>query len=235
MRLLICDDHLVFAESLACVLVAAGRDIVGVTHSPGELLEVLCRDRVDVCLLDVRFGTDTALNWLADVRAVSPQTRIVLLTAQVDGSVIAAGRAARVEAVAEKSRPVQEIMEILDRVCAGESVLPSATPVQAAVAGPVRRPHNDGQRLAGFLTPRERQVLSALVRGDNTHQLAGLLGITSATARCHVHSVLTKLGAHSRIEAATSAVRYGMIDPQTGDWVRPEDGSRSVGSHVTDR
>jgi two-component system, NarL family, nitrate/nitrite response regulator NarL len=62
-------------------------------------------------------------------------------------------------------------------------------------------------------------VLGALVRGDDTSKLARSLGIASATARCHVQNVLTKLGAHSRIEAATNAVRHGMVSPNTGRWL----------------
>jgi two-component system nitrate/nitrite response regulator NarL len=75
--------------------------------------------------------------------------------------------------------------------------------------------------LAAFLTPREREVLSALVCGDDTKKVARSLGIAAATARCHIQSLLTKMGAHSRLEAATTAVRSGMINPETGQWLTP--------------
>jgi two-component system nitrate/nitrite response regulator NarL len=223
MRLLICDDHVVFAESLAHFLAMSGKEIVAIAHCPAQLVEILRRECVDVCLLDVRFGPETAFDRLADVRAASPRTRIVLLTAYLDGSLLAAGRAAGIEAIAEKSRPALEIINVLDRVYAGQSVLPSGAPATPANGAADRRPANIGKHLTGFLTPRERQVLSALVRGDDTAKVARSLGIASATARCHVQKVLTKLGAHSRVEAATSAVRYGMIDPETGEWLAATD------------
>jgi two-component system nitrate/nitrite response regulator NarL len=219
MRLLICDDHVVFAESLAYVLSMSGKEIVGITHSPEQLVTALRRESVDVCLLDVRLGSETAFDHLGDVRAASPRTRIVLVTAYVDGSLLAAGRAAGIDAIAEKSQPAAEIIKVIDQVYAGQSVLPSGAPATLANGGAHRRPPNIGKHMADFLTPRERQVLSALVRGDDTAKLARSLGIASATARCHVQNVLTKLGAHSRVEAATSAVRYGMIDPRTGEWL----------------
>lgn len=219
MRLLICDDHVVFAESLAHVLSMSGNEIVGIAHSPQQVVQALRRECVDICLLDVRFGSETVFDHLDDVRAASPCTRIVLLTAYVDGSLLAAGRAAGIKAIAEKSRPMAEIIKVLDRVYAGHSVLPSVAPATLANGGADRRPPNIGKHPADFLTPRERQVLSALVRGDDTVKLARSFGIASATARCHVQNVLTKLGAHSRVEAATSAVRYGMIDPETGEWL----------------
>ncbi len=62
-------------------------------------------------------------------------------------------------------------------------------------------------------------MLRGLVRGDDTNKLARSMGIASATARCHIQNVLTKLGVHSRLEAATSAVRYGLVSPETGDWL----------------
>jgi two-component system nitrate/nitrite response regulator NarL len=78
---------------------------------------------------------------------------------------------------------------------------------------------NDAQRLGRYLTAREREVLSALVRGDDTAKLARNLGIAAATARCHIQSVLTKMGAHSRLEVATTAVRCGMVSPESGEWL----------------
>jgi two-component system nitrate/nitrite response regulator NarL len=221
-RLLLCDHHVVFAESLAHVLTARGEQVVAVTHHPDQAVEVLRRAVVDVCVLDVVYGRESMVDRIAALRAAAPATRLVLLTDQAGPALIAAGRAAGVAGIADKRQPVAHVLSLLDRVHAGEAALPAAGP------GPVgsranRRPANDAQRLARFLTPRERQVLSALVRGDDTIKLARSLGIASATARCHIQNVLTKLGAHSRLEAATSAVRYGMVSPQTGDWLTPPD------------
>jgi two-component system nitrate/nitrite response regulator NarL len=221
MRLLVCDYHVVFAEALAHVLAARGATIVGVTHDPDQLLRVLRREPVDVCLLDVVFGTHSAVQRLAELGAAAPTARFVLLAAEAGPGLVEAGRAAGVRGIGDKRQPVSAIVELLARVHAGELVLrpgPAAGPRAPRAAA---RPQNDAQRLAGYLTPREREVLSALVRGDDTNKLARSLGIAAATARCHVQNVLTKLGAHSRLEAATSAVRYGMISPETGDWLTP--------------
>jgi two-component system nitrate/nitrite response regulator NarL len=218
MRLLICDHHVVFAESLAHLLAERGDEVVTVTHHPDALVKALRRHLVDVCVLDVRFGAVSALQRLPELCAAAPFTRVVLLAAQVDAPLLAAGRAAGVRGIADKRQPLADILDLLDRVHAGESVVLTEAE-EPVTSGPDRRPANDVQRLAGFLTPRERQVLSALVRGDDTAKLARSLGIAAATARCHIQNVLTKLGAHSRVEAATSAVRYGMVSPQTGDWL----------------
>ncbi len=222
MRLLICDYQVVFAQSLAHLLTAYRREVVAVTHRFDQLLDALRREVVDICLLDVVFGRENVLGRLPELRAASPGTHIVLLTSELDPALVAAARAAGVRGVGHKRQPAAEILDLLDRVYAGEWV------VAESVAGPAapsvgHRPLNDAQRLAVFLTPREREVLKGLVRGDDTHKLARSLGIAPATARCHVQNVLTKLGAHSRLEAATTAVRFGMISPETGDWLKPGD------------
>jgi two-component system nitrate/nitrite response regulator NarL len=218
MRLLICDHHVVFAESLAHLLSARGYEILGITHHPDQLVDVLRRKQVDVCLLDVIFGKESVADRLPALRTASLDTQFVLLTAGVDAGLLAAARAAGVRGVADKRHPVTETLRVLERVIAGESAIEPKTAAPLPVNA-VRRHANDGLRLASFLTAREREVLCGLVRGHDTNTLARSMGIASATARCHIQNVLTKLGAHSRLEAATSAVRFGMVSPETGDWL----------------
>jgi two-component system, NarL family, nitrate/nitrite response regulator NarL len=220
MRVLICDDHLVFAEALGDLLGRLGPEVVAVTSHPDEAIAVLRREPVEVAVLDVTFGTETVLDRLAEIRGVAPDTRLVLLGAQLDSWTIAAGQAAGVHGVADKRMTAAQILQVLERVRNGELVLPeetSARPGRQPVVGAA----GDTTRLAAFLTPRERQVLGGLVRGRDTVRLAKELGIAETTTRCHIQSVLVKLGAHSRVEAATTAVRFGMIDPQTGRWLLP--------------
>jgi two-component system nitrate/nitrite response regulator NarL len=217
MRLLICDDHVVFAESLAHLLAAKGVEVIGVTHHPAQAILTLRETPVDVCLIDVMFGAESLLDRLSEVRAAAPDTPIAVLSGRVDGPLVEACRQAGVRGVAEKRQPIAEILDMLRRVHAGERVLPDGAVRAARVIA--RVPINDTQRLAGFLTLRERQVLGALVCGVDTARLARTLGIAETTARSHIQAVLTKLGAHSRLEAATTAVRHGMVDPRTGEWL----------------
>ncbi|MEU7872907.1 response regulator transcription factor [Dactylosporangium sp. NPDC049140] len=215
MRLLICDDHVVFADALAHLLRTHGKDVVAVTHHPTEAVAALRAREVDLCLLDVFYGADIGVQWLGEVRAAAPRSRIVLLCTKTDDALVSAARAFRVAGLADKRQSVAEIVTLLDRVHAGESMLPPRT-------GAARAPRHTGSAerfLASYLTPRERQALSALVRGVDTAGVAHMLGITQTTARCHIQSVLAKLGAHSRLEAATTAVRHGMINPVTGEWI----------------
>jgi two-component system, NarL family, nitrate/nitrite response regulator NarL len=75
---------------------------------------------------------------------------------------------------------------------------------------------NDIRRLATYLTPRERECLAMLVDGLDTEAMSRRLGISSATIRSHVQSMLTKLNVHSRGEAATLAVRHRLLPHTDG-------------------
>jgi DNA-binding NarL/FixJ family response regulator len=63
------------------------------------------------------------------------------------------------------------------------------------------------------LTPRQSEVLYLLVAGFRTRELADVLGISPATARTHTCAVLSRLGAHTRLQAAVFAIRNGLVDP----------------------
>jgi two-component system nitrate/nitrite response regulator NarL len=219
MRVLVCDHQVVFAESLAHVLTARSAEVVAVTYDIDGALDVLGREAVDVCLLDVVFGQNVLVDRLAELRAAAPRTRLLLLSGNLDRTMVEAARAAGVDAMADKRQPAADLLRTLHRLSAGEPLAQHPRMAVDASMDTPRRPANDAQRLASFLTPREREVLSALVRGDNTGTVARSLGITVATARCHIQKVLMKMGAHSRLEVATTAVRYGMVDPETGEWL----------------
>jgi two-component system nitrate/nitrite response regulator NarL len=74
--------------------------------------------------------------------------------------------------------------------------------------------------LVSQLTAREKEVLGLLVEGTNSARIASQLGISSNTVRTHVQSILTKLQVHSRLEAATLAVRHGLV-PIGSDAMEP--------------
>lgn len=214
MRVLICDDHAVFADSLAVVLREKGHDVVGVVYSPEAALRLLPGVRADVCLIDLRFPAGSVLGSLPELVATAPGTRFVVLTGSADPGTVETGLAAGVRGFAHKGQQAGEIVDLLARVHAGEVVVDPETAGRLPA-----RPRTEAQRLANYLTPREREVLTRLVRGENTAALARSMKITRSTARSHVQSVLTKLGVHSQREAVIVAARHGLVSVSTGEWL----------------
>ena len=230
MRVLICDDHAVFAESLAVVLRRAGFEIIGATRSIDGALAELRRARVDVCVLDMLYSPPLTLNGdaltrpaevssigrLPELRAAAPSTRFLLLTGRLTVDLVARARLAGVSGFAHKGCRIQDLASAISRVHAGEVVLDITTLRPEARSA---RRLSPVQRSAAHPTSRERQVLGHLVTGADTTTVAKALGVSWTTARSHIQNVLTKLGAHSRLEAAAAAVRDGVVRGDTGEWL----------------
>ncbi|WP_067453354.1 response regulator transcription factor [Actinomadura macra] len=213
MKVIVCDDHAVFADSLSLVLSDAGHTVVGVAYSPEDVLPVLRARDADICLIDLQFPSGTALEWMPQLRAVAPATRFIVLTGFLEQRVLEAGVAAGVRGFAHKGQQAGDILTLLRRVGSGEVVADLA-----AQRGGVR-PRTRAQQVARFLTPREREVLTRLARGESTQTLAKAMGVTRSTARSHVQSVLSKLGVHSQREAVIEAARHGLVSVETGEWL----------------
>jgi two-component system nitrate/nitrite response regulator NarL len=187
-----------------------------VVGDPASAMTILDEQPVDVAVIDLPTA-DASVESLAELCLAAPDTAVVLLTEEANRRLLRSAGAAGLRAVAEKRQPFAEIVELLERVHAGVEV--SDPPRTHTEPGELPKGDNDIRWLAEFLTPRERQVLGALVCGEDTAKLALSMGISATTVRCHVQSVLSKLGAHSRLEVATTAVRAGVVSPKTGEWL----------------
>lgn len=205
MRVLICDDHRLFAEVFAFVLGADGHDVVGCVTSPDDAVRFVASADVEICVMDLHFPTGSGLDGIARVMEASPATRVVALT----GSSACLHTAANAGAhgVAVKNHDVRQVIRILERVHAGELVMEALLWPGGSEASPVTA----GKGPAQFLTGREREVLERLVSGASTADLAEAMEVTISTARSHVQKVLTKLGVHSKLEAVALAVNQELV------------------------
>ncbi|MGQ9501924.1 MAG: LuxR C-terminal-related transcriptional regulator [Anaerolineae bacterium] len=94
---------------------------------------------------------------------------------------------------------VVQVLELVERMRERDAVLPPPT----AFLSP-----------GGKLTRREHQILTLLARGQNTRTIAATLSISPSTVRNHIQGILTKLHAHSRLEAITYVIEHGLISNQ---------------------
>jgi len=102
---------------------------------------------------------------------------------------------------------VARFVSSLEAIVDGQVV----TPHRLIPGGHRRRPADDISLLVTQLTSREREVLGLLMEGADGRTIARRLGISRNTVRTHVQSILTKLQVHSRLEAATFAVRHHVV------------------------
>jgi DNA-binding NarL/FixJ family response regulator len=209
--LVIGDDHKVFLDALSVVM-AQQNFTVTLARTVRETVDAVARLRPDVCLIDRHFAGDDGLAAIEEMTAANPATKVLVLSADPDTEGILRALSSGASGYLHKTRGVTALTAAISRVLRGEVV------VDVPKAPGTRRPpqQDAARRLAAFLTGRERQCLSLLVEGLDTTGMAAKLGVSQATVRTHVQSLLTKLGVHSRLEAASFAVRYRLLEDDVG-------------------
>jgi two-component system, NarL family, nitrate/nitrite response regulator NarL len=203
MRLVLCDDNRILCEALASVLQAHGHQVAAIAASVTEGVAAVEMHRPDACLLDVRFPDGSGLDGARAIRRCHPDTKILLLTCLSDPAVLTEAKKMGVAGYLRKDLKADVILGALDVIGAGGTAFGPKYSGQASwrVAAPPR-----ADRL-GPLTPREAQVLRRIVAGQSTRQMAREMGVATSTLRGYIKSILAKLGAHSRLQAAAIACR----------------------------
>lgn len=216
MRLVLCDDQRLLCEALAAALEEQDHEVVAVTTTSSAGVTAVATHDPDVCLLDLSFPD--AENGLDAARAIAehhPSTKVVVLSGIADPQKLSEAMGIGVAGVIPKDQSVEEIADTLDVIAAGGTVFDMGL-CRGATHGPTGRrathPTERPARSVDSLTPREQEILTRIVDGQSTKEMARAMRITTGTAVIHVDHVLTKLGVHSRLQAAALASREGLLD-----------------------
>ena len=210
-RVLVVDDHEVLATSLAHVLDAEPDMVsVGVAGSIEKAKSMVQTTAPDVVLLDHRLPDGEGVAAVAELRALRPGVKVVVLTASAADHVLVAAIEAVVSGFVSKTRSLGEVTSAVRSASSGEAVI---SPEMLARLLP--RLHRGGQSGGhAALTEREREVLGYLADGLTNAAIADKLVVSVHTVRNHIANLSAKLGAHSKLEALSIAVRQGLLPGQ---------------------
>jgi len=246
-RVLVVDDHRIFAESLTAAL-AAESDVegsaVGSAPAVHRCLERAIADgrRYDVMLVDAELGSITkvpaprqpeqidgppdGITLIENARTTYPELRAVVLAEQDDPRRAAHALQVGASGWVAKDSSLSRLLAVVRGVLRDETHLPPAllTGVLRELTA-ARRHRTESERLIESLTPREQEVLRCMVAGLARKAVAERLFLSPHTVRTHMQNVLGKLGVHSTLAAVALARRAG-VGPIDLDL--PADMSRSL-------
>jgi DNA-binding NarL/FixJ family response regulator len=205
---LLVDDHRMFGESLARLLAdEPGIEVLAVATSGAEALRLAGALRPKVVLLDQEMPDRDGISVAAELKSKDPDLMVVMLTSSTDDRVLLGAIEAGCSGFLTKDRAAAEVAETVRVAAAGEAVIAPA--MLARLLPQLNRQH---QAVGSDLTEREIEVLRLMAQGHANKTVARDLTLSVHTVRNHVQSILTKLGAHSKLEAVSIAVREKLID-----------------------
>ena len=209
-RILIVDDHRLFAEVILYLLEEMGLTEVEIETDGRHAIETARRMRPHLILVAVEPANQSGVDIGQTILEEVGQTSVLALTASSDArmsrKVIQAGFQGCITRDMRVSHFMSSIRAALEGGIVALHQLPHRRSTEDA-------PGEDGAAALARLTPRERQVLQLLAQGLDSSTIAGRLAISANTFRTHTQNMMTKLQVHSRLEAAAFAARQGMLTP----------------------
>jgi two-component system response regulator DevR len=194
------DDHELVRRGLVEVLEDAGDiAVVGACGTAAEAVRRIPDTRPDVVLLDVRLPDGSGIEVCREVRSRDPQIRVLMLTSYEDHEAAIASVLAGASGVALKQIRSRILVAAIRAVASGRSLLTMTD--RAGLLGRLGGPDEPGH-LPAALGRQERRVLEGIVDGLTNRQIAARMHLAEQTVKNHVSTLLAKLGADNRTQAA---------------------------------
>jgi len=200
-RVLIIDDHTVVRQGLTALLNLS--DDIQVVAEAADGIEAILRfeeHQPDITLVDLRLPGISGVDVIERVRSKSPHARFIVLTTYAGDEDIYRALKAGARAYLLKGMSREDLIDTIRAVHAGKSHIPPVIAEKLA-----ERMQTEG------LTPRELDVLEHIVSGRSNKEIAADLDVSEATVKSHVNSLLGKMGVTDRTQAATAAIRRGIV------------------------
>lgn len=195
-RILIVDDHQVFAEALGMAIdISPDLECVGVARTLQASLE-LAAAAPDVVVVDYDLPSADGIEYARRLVANGFEGRFLMLSAHLSTDVEARAGEAGIQGFLHKSSSLTSVLAMIREVAKGRSF----------------RARSD-VHAAPRLSKRQREVLELMGEGADPAVIAERLYISTHTARGHVKAVMKKLGASSQLEAVVIGLRSGLLLP----------------------
>jgi DNA-binding NarL/FixJ family response regulator len=207
LRVVIVDDHPLFREGVAGVLLnEPDIDVVAQGSTAAEAVQFVTDLLPDIILLDIAMpggGVQAA----RQIAATCPITKIVMLTASEDEEDVTSALKAGARAYILKGVPARELVHIIRSVWAGEVYVTPALAV-SLLSEMTKPAATEPLHLAGAfanLTDREREILERVAAGLSNKEIGAQLYLSEKTIKHYMTNILQKLQVHNRVEAALLA------------------------------
>ena len=210
-RLVIADDHELARAGLRAMLTdQRGFELVGEASNGQEALQLCRRLQPDLALIDVRMPGMDGLSTCRAIKQECPATSVILVTMYANPEYLFEAIKAGAAGYVLKDVSQRELITTVQKVLHGESILNQE--LMARLLQRLARETPGQEELPpGRLSPREREVLQLLTKGQTNREIARELTVSVSTVKIHVEHILDKLGVSDRTQAAVRAIELGLV------------------------
>jgi DNA-binding NarL/FixJ family response regulator len=219
-RILLADEQSLFRQAVKLVLESEA-DLLVVAEARDGLsaIEQAEQNRPDVALIDADLPNCDGIRATVLIKERVPDCRILVLSAERSERILIDALEAGATGYLTKDSPLSDLIGVTRAVYRGELTIPSGM-----LGGLIskllvaRREQHHALLQVSSLTRREREILALLSSGASNDAIAQRLVISPETARTHIQNLLSKLGVHSRLEAAAFVARNGIVRDLMNEW-----------------
>jgi two-component system NarL family response regulator len=200
-RVIIVDDHPVVRFGLSAIIgVQADMAVVAEAGSGEEACSICSEHTADVVLMDLRLPHKGGVEAIREIRKAHPKLRFIVLTTYEGDEDIHKALEAGAQAYLLKAMSHHDLVDTIRKVHSGLRVIPQSVSKRLAERPPCSN-----------LSAREQQVLELIVKGRSNKDIGDALGISEATVKWHVNSILSRLNVSDRTQAAVAALQRGIV------------------------
>jgi DNA-binding NarL/FixJ family response regulator len=204
-RLLLADDHVIFAETLR-VFLEKTYTVQGVVSDGRAMVEEAIRLRPDLTVVDIGMPVLNGLDAARQLKGQAPNMRFVFLTMHDDPDLADAALDLGPVGFVLKHSGVQELLKAIEHVLHGQAYLTPKLRAEDWVATKARARQSSNE-----LTPRQREIVQLFGEGRTTKQIAGLLNLSKKTVEYHKHNVMESFNLESNAALVVFALKRGLI------------------------
>jgi two-component system, NarL family, nitrate/nitrite response regulator NarL len=214
-RILIADDHPIFRDGLRRLLEAEpGLKVIGEASDGAEAVKLAKQLKPDLMLLDLAMPRHPGLEALRELGsgASGVSARIILLTAAAEKRQIVEALQLGARGVVLKDSATQLLLKAIQTVMAGEYWVgrESVSNLVQYLRTLVQSSGEEARQKKFGLTPRELEIVSAVVAGFANKEIAEYFKISEDTVKHHLSNIFDKLGVSTRLELALFAVNQSL-------------------------
>ncbi|WP_410605870.1 response regulator [Amycolatopsis sp. lyj-90] len=213
-RVVLADDEAMIRAGVSAILAAdAGIEVVAEAEDGRAAVEQVRATRPDVVLLDIRMPVMDGLKAAEEIRRLLPEIGVIMLTTFGEDTYIERALGLGASGFLLKSGDPRELLSGIRAVAGGAAFLSPkvAQRVIARFSGNRVSRAEEAKALIGKLTPREQEVLALLGSGLSNADIAGRLFVVEGTVKAYVSTILNRLGARNRVQAAITAYEAGLV------------------------